>query len=98
MADVSTYGHQDEHLTMIISKTAEAIEHMHRLNNNVQMHAQMLPTVNRSVSGNLLGGHFDSWSQTHNTVVNHLNQLNQKATALRNLNNSTNQQAGEAAR
>jgi hypothetical protein len=98
MADASQYGHQDEHLAMIITSTSDALDRMQRLHGQVQMHAETIPTVNRSVSGNLLAAKFDRWSQTHQTIVQQLHALNQKATALRNLNNNTSQQAGESAR
>jgi hypothetical protein len=87
--DPSTYHFSDPDLDQIITRTQDAINEMNQLNNTVQSHTDALGTANRSDSGQILSSHLATWMTDFNNCVNNLNELNQKATALRQVNLGT---------
>jgi hypothetical protein len=87
--DSSTYHFSDQDLQQIITKTQNAITEMNTVNNTVQAHTDSLVDANRSDSGQILSTHLTTWTTDFNTCVNNLSDLNQKATALLQVNRST---------
>jgi hypothetical protein len=87
--DPSTYHFSNEDLTQIINKTQSAINEMNTVNSTVLAHTDSLVDANRSDSGTILSGHLTTWTTDFNKCVNNLSDLNQKATALRQVNIST---------
>ncbi len=87
--DPASYHFSDADLAQIITKTSDAISEMNTVNNLVQSHTDALVDANRSDSGQILSSHLSTWTSDFNTCVNNLNDLNQKATALRQVNVST---------
>jgi hypothetical protein len=63
---------------------------MNTVNNMVQSHTDALVDANRSDSGQILSNHLATWNSDFHTCVNNLTELNNKAQALLNVNNSTN--------
>jgi hypothetical protein len=98
MPETSVYAYSDPQLTQIISKTTEAIGEMNRMNGIVQSHAGDLGTANRSDSGQILVQNLGTWTTDFNTVVNNLQSLNEKATAILQHNRSAQTNATEWAR
>ncbi|MDN3359700.1 hypothetical protein [Actinomadura sp. DC4] len=87
--DPSTFHFSDPDLVQIITKTQDAINEMNQLNNQVQSHTDALTSANRSDSGQLLSGHLGTWMTDFNNCVHNLDDLNHKATALRQVNVTT---------
>jgi len=84
--DPSTYQFSPQDLATIITKTSDAINEMNTVNNIVQSHTDLLTDANRSDSGTIISGHLTTWTTDFHNVVNNLNDLNNKAIALRNVN------------
>jgi hypothetical protein len=89
MAD-QPYFYSAPDLRSIITKTSDAINEMNTVNNMVQSHTDALVDANRSDSGQILSQHLNTWNTDFHTCVNNLTELNNKAQALLNVNNSTN--------
>ena len=89
MAD-QPYYYSAPDLRSIITKTNDAISEMNTVNNMVQSHTDALVDANRSDSGQILSNHLATWNSDFHTCVNNLTELNNKAQALLNVNNSTN--------
>ncbi|MDN3359230.1 hypothetical protein [Actinomadura sp. DC4] len=87
--DPSTYHFSDADLQQIITKTSEAVNEMNTVNQTVQSHTDALVDANRSDSGQILSGHLATWNTDFHACVNNLNDLNQKATALLQVNRNT---------
>lgn len=87
--DPTTYHFSDPDLQQIITKTQDAISEMNTVNNTVQAHTDALVDANRSDSGQILNQHLTTWTTDFNTCVNNLTDLNGKATALLQVNRST---------
>jgi hypothetical protein len=85
----SAYAFSDPDLVQIITRTQDALSEMTQLNNTVQSHTEALGDANRSDSGQLIQGHLATWTTDFNNCVNSLHDLNQKASALRQVNVST---------
>jgi hypothetical protein len=94
----SMYAFSDPDLVQIITKTQDAINEMNQLNSAVQSHTDALGTANRSNSGQLLQGHLGTWMADFNNCVNNLNELNHKASALRQVNVNTSDATAAAVR
>jgi L-ribulose-5-phosphate 3-epimerase UlaE len=84
------YFYSAPDLRSIITKTNDAISEMNTVNNMVQSHTDALVDANRSDSGQILSQHLATWNSDFHTCVNNLTELNNKAQALLNINNSTN--------
>jgi hypothetical protein len=87
--DPSTYHFSDADLQQIITKTENAITEMNTVNSTVQAHTDSLVDANRSDSGQILSTHLTTWTADFQACVNNLTDLNQKATALLQVNRST---------
>src|SRR3569833_87471 len=94
----TTYHISDADLQQIINKTQDAINEMNTVNNTVQSHTDSLVDANRSDSGQILSGHLATWTADFHTCVNNLTDLNHKATALLQINRSTDSGATGGAR
>ena len=84
------YYYSAQDLRSIIQKTSDAVNEMNTVNNMVQSHTDALVDANRSDSGQILSNHLATWNTDFHTCVNNLTELNNKAQALLNVNNSTN--------
>jgi uncharacterized protein YukE len=89
MAD-QPYYYSAQDLRSIIQKTSDAVNEMNTVNNMVQSQTDALVDANRSDSGQILSNHLATWNTDFHTCVNNLTELNNKAQALLNVNNSTN--------
>lgn len=87
--DPSSYHFVDADLQQIITKTQDAINEMNTVNQTVQSHTDALVDANRSDSGQILSGHLATWNTDFHACVNNLTDINQKATALLQVNRST---------
>jgi hypothetical protein len=87
--DPSSYHFSPEDLQSIITQTGDAVSEMNTVNSIVQSHTDALVDANRSDSGQILSTHLATWTSDFHTCVNNLNDLNQKAIALRQVNTST---------
>jgi hypothetical protein len=87
--DPSSYHFSDADLQQIITKTQDAINEMNTVNQTVQSHTDALVDANRSDSGQILSGHLATWNTDFHACVNNLTDINQKATALLQVNRST---------
>jgi hypothetical protein len=96
--DPSTYHFSDSDLAQIITKTQDAVNEMNQVNTQVQAHTDALVDANRSDSGQILSSHLSTWNTDFHACVNNLNDLNQKAQALRHINTSTGSGATGAAK
>ena len=87
--DPSSYHFSDADLLTIINKTSDAINEMNTVNSLVQSHTDLLTDANQSDSGTIIASHLGTWTADFHKVVNNLSDLNNKATALRQVNLNT---------
>ncbi|MGI5229459.1 hypothetical protein [Actinoallomurus sp. CA-142502] len=84
-----SYYYESQDLRNIIDKTNNAVSELNTVNSMVQSHTDALVDANRSDSGQILSSHLATWNTDFHTCVSNLNDLNQKAQALLNINLST---------
>ncbi|MBB5152473.1 hypothetical protein [Saccharopolyspora phatthalungensis] len=79
------YGLNAEQMTKIIRATEDALGKMRQLNNNVTTQGAALASANQSDSGRIFQDKFNIWAQDFSQISGNLQNLNEKAKALLNI-------------